>query len=285
MNCAWVKERLLLYLAGELEPGQTARLVRHLERCTPCHTMMESLAETAGRMEAALPTPIEPPATLDARVMEIVRGLPAPRRSWPGLLPRQRVLHRLALGAAALCLMTASFFAGRWDAVHQGLATIVVAPTIAPTLDLTVLGAAHQQVLQTPPVEVRTANPQVLSQALSSLLPFPVAAVNLQDEGMRLVGGNRATIQGVPVAALHYQWNGQRISLFQMDSRKLSPQALQQVVLRSSNSDTYFVRKTADLTYVTWSFGETNCVMVARTVPMHLLFRLACHVSEKLERA
>jgi hypothetical protein len=45
------------------------------------------------------------------------------------------------------------------------------------------------------------------------------------------------------------------------------------------------VRKTGDLTYVAWSFGRTNCVMVARTVPMHLLFRLACHVSEKLERA
>src|SRR5260370_40876888 len=110
MNCAWVKERLLLYLAGELEPGQTARLVRHLERCTPCHTMMESLAETAGRVEAALPTTIEPPATLDARVMEIVRGLPAPRRSWPGLLPRQRVLHRLAFGTVVLALMVASFF-------------------------------------------------------------------------------------------------------------------------------------------------------------------------------
>src|SRR5260370_14355843 len=116
MNCAWVKERLLLYLAGELEPGQTARLVRHLERCTPCHTMMESLAETAGRGEAALPTPIEPPATLDARVMEIVRGLPAPRRPWPGLLPPPPVLHPLALRTLRLALTVASLLAGHWPA-------------------------------------------------------------------------------------------------------------------------------------------------------------------------
>jgi len=30
MNCAWVQERLLLYLAGELDPPRTARLIRHL---------------------------------------------------------------------------------------------------------------------------------------------------------------------------------------------------------------------------------------------------------------
>ena len=55
-----------------------------------------------------------------------------------------------------------------------------------------------------------------------------------------------------------------------------------QVVFRP---DSYFVRKMGGLTYVTWSFSGTNCVMVARAVPMHLLFQLACHTSEKLERA
>ena len=99
---------------------------------------------------------------------------------------------------------------------------------------------------------------------------------------MRLVGGSKAMVHGVPVAALHYRWKGQRISIFQMDARQLSPSALRQVVFRS---DSYFVRKTGGLTYVTWSFGRTNCVMVAQSVPMHLLFQLACHTSEKLERA
>ena len=64
-------------------------------------------------------------------------------------------------------------------------------------------------------------------------------------------------------------------------SLALSPPALRQVVFRP---DSYFVRKMNGLTYVTWSFGRTNCVLVARAVPMHLLFRLACHASEKLER-
>ena len=91
-----------------------------------------------------------------------------------------------------------------------------------------------------------------------------------------------ATVRGVPVAALRYAWKGQRISLFQMEARALAPAALRQVVFRP---DSYFVRKMGGLTYVAWSFGGTNCVMVAQAVPMHLLFQLACHTSEKLERA
>ena len=98
---------------------------------------------------------------------------------------------------------------------------------------------------------------------------------------MRLLSGAKATVNGVPVAALRYEWRGGRISLFQMDARTLSPRELRQVVFRP---DSYFVRKMGSLTYVTWSFGGTNCVMVARAVPMHLLFQLACHTSEKLER-
>jgi anti-sigma factor RsiW len=229
-------------------------------------------------VEAALPTPIEPPATLDARVMEIVRGLPAPRRSWPGLLPRQRVLHRLAFGTGVLALMVVSFFAGHW----QAAVSLPGKPAPAATLDLAVLGAAHRQSLEAPQQwQVANNSPAEVSRALSAVLPCPVAAVNLQKDGLRLRGGSRATVHGVPVAALHYEWQNQRISLFQVDGEKLPP-ALRQVVFRS---DCYFVRKMGDLTYVTWSFGRTNCVMIARTVPMHLLFRLACHVSEKLERA
>ena len=279
MNCAWVQERLLLYLAGELDPPRTARLIRHLERCPSCAAMAERLAETAGQVEAALPTAIEAPATLDARVMEIVRGLPAPRRSWPALLPRRKVLHRLALGSAVLALMIASFFAGHWQAV----VTLTRKPAPASTLDLALLGATHRQSLEVPEQwKVAMDNPVQLAQVLTPLLPFPVAVVDLQGDGMRLVGGSKATVHGVPVAALHYRWKGQRISIFQMDARQLSPSALRQVVFRS---DSYFVRKTDGLTYVTWSFGRTNCVMVAQSVPMHLLFQLACHTSEKLERA
>jgi anti-sigma factor RsiW len=278
MNCAWVRERMLLYLAGELDPPQAARLIRHLESCAACAAMAERLAETAGQVEAALPTTIEPPERLDARVMEVVRGLPAPRRPWPVPFPRQRIMHRLALAGAALSLMVVSFSAGRWDVLRSQ-------PPPAPMaamLDLSLLGDAHRQSLHAAwASEAPATQPQQLSRALAPLLPFPVAVVDLPGEGMRLVSGRREVVNGVPVAVLRYEWRGQRVSLFQVDARKLSPPGLRQVVV---GSDSYFVRKVDGLTYVTWPLRQTHCVMVAQAVPMHLLFRLACHTSEKLER-
>lgn len=278
MNCAGVQERLLLYLAGELEASQAAPLLRHLERCPACSRMAERLSETTEQVEAVLPTAIEAPATLDARVMEAVRQLPAPRRPWTGLLPRRQTLSRLALAATLLMLVTASFFTGRWD----GARSAQMAARPVPALDLAALGAAHRRLLLAPPAaEIRTADSKQLAQALSPLLPFPAAVVDLRPDGLRLVGGSPVSVRGVTVAALQYNWGGQRVSLFQMEARVLSPSALRQVVFRP---DSYFVRKVGGLTYVAWSFGGTNCVMVARSVPMHLLFRLACHASEKLER-
>lgn len=277
MNCGWVQERLLLYLGGELEPAQTARLLRHLEHCPSCMAMAEKLSETAAQVEAALPTTIEAPDRLDARVMEVVRGLPAPRRFRPILLPHRLALRRLAFGAVMLGLMAASFFAGHW----QAAVSLARQPAPAATLDLALLGAAHRQSLAAARWGDGNDSPERVSQALSALLPFTVAAVDLRGDGLRLRGGSPATVHGVPVAALHYMWQGQRVSLFQVGGGELPP-ALQQVVL---HSDCYFVRQMGGLTYVAWSFGRTNCVMVARTVPMHLLFQLACHVSEKLERA
>jgi len=36
--------------------------------------------------------------------------------------------------------------------------------------------------------------------------------------------------------------------------------------------------------YVAWRSGKTNCVMVARSVSMHLLFHLACRACEQQDR-
>jgi anti-sigma factor RsiW len=209
--------------------------------------------------------------------MEAVRQLPPPRPSWRLSFPQARVRQRLSLASAALCLMMASFAAGSWYTARQ-----LPGALAAPALELTRLGSAHLQSLASAAPEIRTSDPQRLARALEPLLPFPVGVVDLHGDGMRLQGGSKATLRGVPVAALQYAWKGEQISLFQMEGRTLSPPSLREVVFRP---DSYFVRKMGGLTYVAWSFGGTNCVMVARAVPMHLLFQLACHTSEKLEGA
>lgn len=278
MNCARVQEQLLLYLAGELTLEQKEAVARHLERCAPCAALAEGLSETGERVAAALPPIGEAPAALDARVMEAVRRLPAPRRPWQTLLPRRGLRQRLALTAAAACLLLAGFGTGDWYGVHRRPALT----GMAAALDLTVLGDAHRQTLgEAPSAEIRASVPRQLSQALAPLLPFRVAVVDLQPEGIQLVGGSRAIVQGVPVAVLHYQWKGERISVFQVDAGKLPLPDLRQVVRKG---DSYYAARTDGITYVAWPLGRTNCVMVARAVPMHRLFQFACHASERLER-
>jgi hypothetical protein len=193
--------------------------------------------------------------------------------SWVEMRPR------LALAAATLCLMLSSFGAGEWHGAWRQYQITAA----ARTLDLAVLGDAHLKYLTAlDGAPVSPSDPRQVAGALKAELPFAVGVVESKRDGLRLLSGNMATVNSVPVAALRYDWKGERISLYQMESRTLSPPALGQVVFQP---DSYFVKKTGGLTYVTWSFGKTKCVMVARSVPMHLLFQLACHTSEKLEGA
>src|SRR5205814_8372910 len=87
MKCAWIQERLLLYLEGELRGWQAAQVQRHLERCDRCAEHAAMLAAAESQAEAALRVDHEAPAALDARVMEAVRRLPVPRRSCLPALP------------------------------------------------------------------------------------------------------------------------------------------------------------------------------------------------------
>jgi anti-sigma factor RsiW len=277
MKCGWMQDRLLLYLAGELGARQAAGLVRHLETCASCATLAEELAETGGKVNAVLRTDVEAPAALDAHVMEVIRGLPARRRSWGALFPQWRWHQGLALNAAALSLLVAGFSAGSWHATRR----VPISRVTAPSLDLGLLGDAHRRSqMKTASAELRISAPERLSQELTPLVQFPVAAVDLRPEGLRLVGGSRTTVQGHPAACLHYEWKGERVSFFQMDATKLSPPALRPVRF---NGEFYLVGERDHLSYVAWRSGRTSCALVARARPEHLL-RLACYACDALDR-
>lgn len=268
MKCAWVQEHLVLYLAGELAAPETARILEHLETCANCMAEAEALAETQARLEAVIHTTVEAPSTLEARVMEAVSALPAPQQPGFRFLPRWGWRPSLALAGAALCLLGVGFFIGRWQALPP-----VGAP--ATTLNWASLEPDDSEGTRS------QSDPQQLSQALATQVDFPVPVVDLKPEGASLVGGNRSVVQGVTVARLHYTWQGQPVALFVMDDKKLSPPMLPQEAF--GTADSYLAGKTHGLTYVAWHTGRTNCVMVARSVPMHMLFHLACHACEKQE--
>src|SRR5205823_7789806 len=114
MKCARVQDRLLLYLAGELEPREEGALRSHLESCPGCAAVAAELAETQELVTSALRTAVNAPATLQARVMAAARREPARRRRWAAFPPLWSWKQRFAATAVALCLLIGGYGLGHW---------------------------------------------------------------------------------------------------------------------------------------------------------------------------
>lgn len=277
MTCHQVQECLLLYLADELPARDRECVHRHLTHCAACYDHAAELLQTEGRLQAVLEEELRIPDTLQERVMSAVRDLPAPRRPWSWTLRFRPAAPAWRPVAAAACVAALAFGAGHWSATHHR------SPAgAAAEFDLLTLGAVHQRLDQGGEAELRAPGPEPLSAALTPRVGFPVQPVDLRPEATHLVGGQELKIVTAPVAYLHYQWRGARVSLFQMDARRLAPPGLRQMPARREN---YVAERKDGLSYVAWRSGGVNCVLVSREMPMHLLFQLACHACERQERS
>ena len=294
MQCRHVQARLLLFQEGELEPCEAAEVRDHLGDCPQCGAMAEALAETQEQVEAALRTAIVAPPTLDARVMATVRRLPARRLQWPAFMPPWGWQHRLVTASAAFCLVLAGFLAGRVPFSDRAPLHRATTPHTSPqlpsplpssqttaaktpaikVLELASLRNDHLQSLTgSQAVTVMGNNVRQVSQRLGKVDDCVVVPVNLSPSGATLMGGRWHQVAGAPVAFLCYEWNGQRVSLYQADGRRLTVPALHALRQRQSTSAKrcYVVEQGDGLTYVAWCVGMTNYVLVAHASPERLL--------------
>jgi anti-sigma factor RsiW len=190
----------------------------------------------------------------------------------------RRALRRVTRGAVHQAVAVARLLLRRYNRARPR----EIGATTLPTLNLAALSDAHRRLLAAPPeTEICTQDPGALSAVLGLLLPFPVDVADLRSEGLRLVGGRPIAVLGVMVAALHYDWEGARVSLFQVGARTFASTALRRVL---SRSDSFFVEKSGSLSSVAWSSGRTNGVIVAESVPAHHLVQLACRARESRKR-
>lgn len=272
MRCARLQGRILLYLAGELEPREAARLRLHLECCSRCAAAAAQLAETQELVEGALQTTVRAPATLEARVMAAARREPARRRPWATAALPGSWRQWLAAVAAALSLLVGGFWAGLMHGQPSPVPGL--AHLDRPALALARLGEDHLEYLANPqPAQVPGPDPREVSRRMTLLVKFPVAAVDLQPEGARLLGGRKCQLQGVWVAFLLYDWKGERVSLYQIDERKITLPALRSTTFRGR---TFRVGGADGLTYVSWRSGVMNFVMVSGAAPERLLRLAGC---------
>ena len=277
MTCRQVQECLLLYLADELPSRERERVLRHLRHCAACYDHAAELAQTEEQLHAGLAEEPRVPDTLTERVLSAVRTLPAPRHRWSWaqrLWPAPGMWRPVA---AAACVAILAFGVGQWSATRSRKTA-----GSAAEFDLLALGEVHQRLGEGEGMELREPGPGPLSAALTPRVGFPVQPVDLQPEATELVGGREVRLVKAPVAYLHYRWRGARVSLFQMDARRLSPPGLRQMPPQREN---YVAERKAGVSYVAWRSGGINCVLVSREMPMHLLFQLACHACERQERA
>ncbi len=276
MKGAHAQDRILLYLGGELDPQEAAKLCQHLERCARCTAVAAELEETLEQVEGALRTTVQAPPTLNARVMAAVRRRPVRRRRWAVLLPIRRWRRSLTAASVALSLLVSGYWVGHWHATRNPVPGHRMTQPGRPTLSLALLGEDHLEYLANPqPAQVPGPDPLDVARAMTRLLRFPVAVVDLQDEGARLLGGRKCRLQGVPTAFLLYDWKGERVSLYQVDERKLRLPLLREVLFDGRR---FQVGEVDGLTYVTWRSGAIDFVMVSGTRAERLL-HLACRAS------
>lgn len=284
MTCQKVQERLLLYLGAELEPPESTQVAEHLVSCPACTEVAEALAETQDLVDGLLRTTVEAPPSLDLRVMEQVRATAPPRRPWRSFTPPWNLRRRLALAIVAFGLLAGGYAVGQWHPGGPGRNTVSSLPgarnsegvSARTTLSLTLLGNDHRKYLANPsPAQIPGPNAREVAVGLTPLLQFPVAEIDLETEGARLLGGRKCKAHGVPIAFLLYEWKGERVSLYQIDGRKLSLPPLQEVSFRGRS---FRVGEADGLSYVAWQSGAMQFVMVSGAQPEQLV-PLACAAS------
>jgi len=111
--CADRKEVLLLYVYGELSPGDRLAWERHLETCSACCRERQRLVQLLSAARGALPAPAMPPEETEALQQRLTRSWMGDRsRPWWRRLFLGIPLRPLpALAAACLVLVAMGWFA------------------------------------------------------------------------------------------------------------------------------------------------------------------------------
>ncbi len=164
MICAEFEEKVALYVGGDLEPAEAARVAEHLRRCPDCAEFADGLQPDRAVLQAA------PPEMADADFTAMRRGV---RRAFV----RQRTFKRVA----PVALIAASVLV----AVAVRNRHLEAPPMPPQTAVLTTAPPAMQQVNRSapakPPVRRRRLQPVQVARLETPPRPDPVLEAALRD--------------------------------------------------------------------------------------------------------
>jgi hypothetical protein len=124
------EDDLVLHYYGEMSPAEETAAASHLSACVECRRELASLQHVLGVVDGAAFTTTEPPEGFERSVWaRLEPNLPRERRGWFSWL--MFTPAPLALAAAVLVLVGASFFAGRMFSGSPADTSVAVAPASA----------------------------------------------------------------------------------------------------------------------------------------------------------
>ncbi|MDP3276348.1 MAG: zf-HC2 domain-containing protein [Deltaproteobacteria bacterium] len=211
-GCDETSRYLDAWLDGELDPGASLIVETHIARCAQCadeadaiRSIKKALAST--REGHATPGHLRSKllAALDAEDQSAVRTVQATRRKRHG--------SAFALAGAALAGIAVST---GWRGSLGGTTPVAGAAMMPPILED--IAQRHARNL---PVEVSGAQPDQVSNFFNGRLDIPVRPVRFRGVSARLVGARISNVSDRMAAALYYDVEGRRVSVFMFDASVL----------------------------------------------------------------
>jgi anti-sigma factor RsiW len=229
MNCEETKRFLDAYLDRELDLRRYTEVEQHLSVCPSCQSIAQELEEFRSLLRAGAQT-LKAPPQLRANVLAAVRREQAKRSTafW-----RQPWVY-----AAAVVIL--SLF----------LALRILLPDAGGELSRQAVLLHAQSLAANHPVDLTSANPQVVKSWLTAKLDFVPPVVGFPAPGYSLLGGRVAEIQNRSVAALIYKHDKDVVTLFCWPPKK------QHLSKSDHLIEGYHVS--------TWSNAECNYILVSK---------------------
>jgi anti-sigma factor RsiW len=203
IDCSTAKAKMFPYVDGEL--GQEARdqVEAHLAHCGACRRLVD--LEVAFREMYVEPLRPDPaPSRVREKVSALLSGLDGERRAGR----RRAGVRRLALGLAAGLLVFSGVIAG-----------LGLQQYLRPATSVTdIADAAVEQHLKLVrdllPRDIKDVPPKAAEEWFKKRLAFNVNLPDLKADSLQFLGGRISHLRDVEVAALEYEVEGNKVSLF-----------------------------------------------------------------------
>lgn len=240
MTCAEARDRLALYVDGELDAAASAETERHLDSCADCAREVEQLRALGERIRAEVEYH-RAPDLLRERVRQAVAGSGAEKAR----RPRRRVpaLHWLTAAASAAVVVAV------FGIVHvQGLRSD------QNRLAGQVVVAHVRSLMGDHLMDVVSTDQHTVKPWFDGRLDFSPAVLDLADAGYPLVGGRLDYLHDRPVASLVYMRRKHVINVFQWPAAGTGEDAPRRVTTEQG----YHVLKGTHAGMVYWIVSDLN---------------------------